>query len=137
MKALTYFTALALTGLLTASALAQADDKKPAEPTTPKKDASGKADRRAAMQDRFAKVSEELKLTDEQKEKLKPIFKDEAEKKMSIRTSAGSDRKGAFQKLRDLQQEVDGKVKPVLTEEQKVKWDKIKDEGLPARKKNK
>jgi Spy/CpxP family protein refolding chaperone len=133
MKAITYFTLLACGSLLTLSPIAQAADEKKPEAAARKK--GDKGDRKGAMQDRFGKVSEELKLTDEQKEKLKPVFKEESEKMMAIRKDAGSDRKGAMQKIRDLSQEVNGKVKPVLTPEQLEKWEKIKDDNMPARKK--
>jgi Spy/CpxP family protein refolding chaperone len=135
----TLFTTLAFTSLLVLSAPAQTDEKKPAESTPPKKEepASGKKDRRALLQDRFAKVSEELKLTDEQKEKLRPVFKEEGEKLMAVRTEAKNDRRAAFQKLREIHEETAKKVKPVLTPEQTEKWEKMKEENLPARKKGK
>jgi len=66
-------------------------------------------------------VATELKLTDEQKQKIKEIRKQTAEEARTIRENT-TDQAEARQKTRELNRNATGKVMALLTAEQKDKW---------------
>jgi Spy/CpxP family protein refolding chaperone len=68
------------------------------------------------------KVQEKLKLTDDQKEKVKTITEDARKEAKEIFANAGEDREGARKKFAALRKETMGKVTEVLTDEQKKTW---------------
>jgi len=97
-------------------------DTKPAEN---KSAAPGKA----AVRDRLQQISEELKLTDDQKEKLKPIFREEAGKLRELRNDKDLSREDRAAKIKTIRDDAAAKVKPILTPEQLEKWNKLHSEG--------
>ncbi len=83
-------------------------------------------DRRGAQPGRLAR---QLNLTDAQKEQLKPIMKEQAEKMRALRDQNQSQRE-EMKKLRD---ETDAKVRAILTPEQAAKFDELKKQGRGGR----
>lgn len=72
-----------------------------------------------------AKVQEELKLTDDQKDKIKTI-NDDAQKEMrELFQSGGDDREAMMKKIQTLRTETMDKVKGVLTDDQKKTWEQM------------
>jgi Spy/CpxP family protein refolding chaperone len=69
-------------------------------------------------------VAEALKLTDEQKDKLKTI-QEEAGKEMRELFQGGGDREEAAKKMREIQKSSQEKMMGVLTDEQKTKWKEL------------
>lgn len=104
---------------------ASAQEKKDEAPA--KAPARGEG-RRGDPQERLKQLAEELKLTDEQKEKLKPIFQEEMEKLKALREDTATPREAKFAKFREIQQANEAKIKPILTAEQVEKWEKLKGE---------
>lgn len=87
---------------------------------------AGKDERRAkaaAAKDRAQQVAEELNLTAEQKEKVKPILQEEREKMRGLKDLAPDQRR---EKVKELRKEVADKLKPILTPEQLEKWQKLR-----------
>ena len=84
---------------------------------------------RGAGRDRLAQVSEQLKLTDDQKEKLKPIFKEEATKLRELRDNKDLSREDRMAKAKEIREGLAAKIKPILTPEQLEKWNKLRSEG--------
>ena len=84
---------------------------------------------RAAVRDRLQQISEELKLTDDQKEKLKPIFRDEAAKLRELRNDKDLSREDRVTKVKAIRDDAAAKLKPILTPEQLEKWNKLRSEG--------
>ena len=84
---------------------------------------------RAARIDRLKQVSEELKLTDEQKEKVKPVLQEQAKKVRELRDNKDLSRQDRVAKLKEIREGVDTKVKAILTPEQLEKWNKLRSEG--------
>jgi protein CpxP len=82
-----------------------------------------------AVKATLQKISEALNLTDDQKEKLRPILQEEVDKMKAVRddTSLTPDQKKA--KLREIHEAYRPKVNDVLTPEQQAKWQKMKEEA--------
>jgi periplasmic protein CpxP/Spy len=83
-------------------------------------------DRTQMMQQRLDRMSEELKLTEDQKTKVKAAFEAEAKKRQEMRgegTQTDEQRREAAQKLRE---EMNKKMKEILTPEQFEKWEKMR-----------
>ena len=80
---------------------------------------------RPAIQERLKKLSENLNLTDEQKEKLKPIIREQAGKIRELRQNSDLSREDKLAKFKELRQDMDKKIEPILTPEQKEKWKKL------------
>ncbi|HEV3258444.1 MAG TPA: hypothetical protein VG013_16325 [Gemmataceae bacterium] len=68
------------------------------------------------------KVQKALKLTDDQKDKIKTIEEDARKEVQEIFQNAGEDRAAAMKKLGALRKETLEKVTTVLTDEQKKSW---------------
>ena len=77
------------------------------------------------MQDRLKQLSTQLNLTDEQKEKLKPMLQEEFTKVRELRQNDTLSREEKTAKLKELRADLQKKVETVLTAEQKEKWKKI------------
>jgi Spy/CpxP family protein refolding chaperone len=67
-------------------------------------------------------VADELKLTDDQKSKLKDILQKQQESMREIFQSAGGDRAAAQEKMQTLRKETDDKIAALLTDDQKNNW---------------
>ena len=124
---------LALGSLVAFAPISQAQDKKD-EKKEQKPEARPGERKGPGLQDRLQQMSEALKLTDEQKEKLKPIFKEEGEKLKALRedTSVAQEEKRA--KGREIMEAVAAKIKPILTAEQATKWEELRAEAQKKRK---
>jgi periplasmic protein CpxP/Spy len=73
-------------------------------------------------QKRVDMLAKRLNLTDDQKQKLLPILTEQQEKMKSIRDDSSLSRDDRFQKMRDLREETDNKINPILTDEQRQKY---------------
>jgi len=89
------------------------------------------------------KVQKALKLTDDQKDKIKTIEEDARKEVQEIFQNAGEDRAAAMKKLGALRKETLEKVTTVLTDEQKKSWKdmtgkpfEFKFDGPPRRRPN-
>jgi Spy/CpxP family protein refolding chaperone len=90
-------------------------------------------DRADALRERMKEVSKELGLTEQQKEKLKPILQAEMEKLKALRDDTSLSRRAKFKALRAIQSEYKPQVKAVLTPEQYKKWEKMRAERRAGR----
>jgi len=75
--------------------------------------------------DQLARMTKQLKLTDEQQAKIKPILEEQHQKMMDLRQDTSMPREDRFAKVREIRQESLEKIKPILTPEQQKKWEKI------------
>ncbi|MDB6112123.1 MAG: hypothetical protein JWR69_3873 [Pedosphaera sp.] len=110
---------LALGTVVAFGSMAQAQDKPEAKPAHPPVGAEG---RRPGMQDRLSKIAEELKLTDDQKQKWEAIFKDQAEKPKGNRADNALSGEAKAAKAKEIRDSSDAKIKALLTPEQQEKW---------------
>jgi Spy/CpxP family protein refolding chaperone len=84
-----------------------------------------KGGKRAEAKERGSKMADELSLTAEQKEKIKPILKAEREKMQDLKELPAAERRA---KLPEIRKEVTEKLKPILTPEQLEKWQKLREQ---------
>jgi len=101
--------------------LSQAAAEK-AEKSVSTKPAAG--ERGDAIRQRMQKMAKELKLTDAQKEQLKPIIKAEVAKLKELRNDKALSRKEKQEKMKAIRLEMAPQIKAVLTPEQFEKWQK-------------
>lgn len=80
-------------------------------------------------QDRLQAISERLQLTDQQKEKLKPIFEEEGKKRRDLMENKDLSQAQRREKMQAIRKETSEKVKPILTAEQWEKWQKMMEQG--------
>ncbi len=128
---------LALGSLVAFAPLTQAQDKKEEkkeEKKEQKPEGRPGGQKGPGLQDRMQMMSEALKLTDEQKEKLKPIFKEEGEKLRAVFEDQNSSREEKAGKMREIREAGAAKIKPILTAEQLSKWEELRAEAQKKRK---
>lgn len=116
MKTLKYLVLAAAVagGLLALNLQAQPTDK-----------AERKGGKRPDTQARLNQMAEQLNLTAEQKEKVKPIMEAEREKMQGLRDLAPEQRR---EKMQEIRKDQEAKLKPILTPEQFEKWKKLRDQ---------
>lgn len=117
---------LFLASLLVLNTGAVAQEKKDAPAGD--KPAAGQAQgqRRAGQGDRLRQLKEQLKLTDDQVQKLKPILKDEADKLKALREDTSLTPQDRRAKAREVREAATPKIKAVLTKEQAEEWEKLR-----------
>lgn len=84
---------------------------------------------KAQIQERLQKLSAELNLTDDQKEKIKPILQGEFQQLKSVHddSSMSSDQKQA--KMKEVHQSAKSQINSILTPEQQQKLQSMKEEA--------
>jgi|GEM_PF-270172 len=70
-------------------------------------------------------VTEKLAFTDEQKKSIEEIQSAQREEMRSLMQGADGDRAGAFRKMQAARQATEEKLKGLLTDEQKTKWEEL------------
>ena len=110
-------TVTVLGGLMAFSPLANAQDAKGEAKS--EQNAPGVQRKRP---DPLQRLDKALTLTDEQKTKIKPILEDQTKQLKALRENAGEDRKGAAAQARKLTEEMNAKIKALLTPEQQTKF---------------
>ena len=126
---LSWMTAVALAATLSTAALVGAEDPgSEAKPKAARKQGGAANQVRERARDRMQQVAQELNLTEDQKTRLKPIFKKEADKLKALRDDASLTREQRQEKVKAIREEIKREVKPVLTAEQWEKWEKIRQE---------
>ena len=88
------------------------------------------SERDKAVVQRIQEISAELNLTDEQKEKIRPILIKEAPKVKAIREDTSMLRLQKLAKLRAILNDTNAQLKPILTAEQAKKLQKIKEDAI-------
>ena len=81
----------------------------------------------------LARLQEELDLTDEQVAQIRAIFEEHRAKVQALRESAPDDRDARHEAFHELHQEVHDRVRAVLTEEQRERFDELKDSHARSR----
>jgi Spy/CpxP family protein refolding chaperone len=113
--ALTAFVALLALGLAATPAFAQ----------------QGPGGRRMLSPDeRLAQLTEQLELTDEQSEQMKPIIEEQSRKQQEVFENAGGDRATMRAEMMKLMEETDELYAEVLTEEQMNRYREMRSERM-------
>jgi Spy/CpxP family protein refolding chaperone len=117
-----WMAALTLSSVVAGNLLAQ-EDPKPAESKVPP------GAKIAARGDQLANLTEVLKLTEEQRTKIKPILEEQTKQIAALKAEKGNslqERAAKYQQIRLANHE---KVRAVLNPEQAEKWDKMRSVG--------
>lgn len=79
---------------------------------------------------RLRHLSRELKLTDDQKAKLKPIFESEWQEMKPVRNDTALSREQKHEKMKGIHEKYQAQVEGVLTPEQQEKWKKMQQKRM-------
>lgn len=79
-------------------------------------------------EDQLARMTKQLQLTDEQQTKIKPILEEQHKQMMDLRQDTSMSREDRFAKFREIREQSNEKIKPILTADQQKKWQKIQEE---------
>ena len=122
MKAPKFLMALFVpAALLLGQSLAQAQDKKEAKPDAkPVQDGPT-----LVVESRIRQMDKVLALTEEQKQKLRPLFVEEAKTLSAVRDDKTLSLEAKIAKRKEVNAATQAKVKPLLTAEQAEKWEKL------------
>jgi len=82
------------------------------------------------VKEKLQKISDALKLTDDQKGKLKPILQDEVKQMKAVRDDSSLTVEQQRAKLIEIHEKTQPKVNAVLTPEQQEQWKKMKQEAM-------
>jgi hypothetical protein len=82
---------------------------------------------------RLEQLQKRLNLSEDQQSKIRPILIEEAMKLQDIRAkyegqTSRRSRLKMLRDLRDVQQNLDKRITPILTKEQRIEWKKIREE---------
>ena len=108
---------LTLGGLVACSNMAVAQDQKP-----------GGGRRGPSVEQRMERMTEELKLTDEQKPKVKALLEDSQKKRTELFSDSSVSREDRREKMRGIMENEDKKLKEILTADQYAKHEKMREE---------
>ena len=114
---LSLIAAVALAGWLACCATASAQNASTNAP------AAGK---HAKLKHHLQTIATELNLTADQKQQIKPILKDEAQKLKALRAESGLSRAQKRAQFKAIRQDFVAKVKPILTPEQLAQWQSLR-----------
>src|SRR5678815_1812714 len=106
--------ALALSGPMASNMMAQADKKEDKPAAAPPVVNGAKPAPRA---DRLSSMAETLKLTDAQKEKIKPILEDETKQIKALRDDKTVARENRVSKYLEIRKATHDKIRPILDPE--------------------
>lgn len=116
-----WFLAVVAAGTLITSAFA-AEEK---EATKPKdKPAAGEPAARPRPKPQIDQMAETLKLTDDQKTKLRPILQEQQKKVREIQQDTSLERAQKAEKTKEIRTTYAGKIKEILTPDQYATWEK-------------
>lgn len=84
-------------------------------------------------EDQLARMTKQLQLTDEQQAKIKPIIEEQHKQMGDLRQDTSMSREDRFAKFREIREQLNEKIKPILTADQQKKWQKIQEERRGGR----
>lgn len=92
-----------------------------------------KKDHGARVEKHMQQAAERLALSEEQKQQLRPLVEEHLAKAKAIRDrypaeASREQKRQMFDEMRSVRDDYDGKVRAVLSEEQRQEWDKMQSE---------
>ncbi len=111
-------TGLVLGGLMAFSSMAAAQDQKP----------GGGRGRGPSVEQRMERMTEELKLTDAQKPKVKAVLEATAKKGQELRGDTSVPREERREKMQAIMEQENKQLKEILTPDQYTKYEKMRAE---------
>src|SRR5438132_1682264 len=115
---LSVITGMALGGLVACSNMALAQDQR----------RGGGRGRAPSVEQRMERMTEELKLTDEQKPKVKAVLEASQKKRQELFSDSSVAREDRREKMRGIMENEEKKLKEILTADQYAKHEKMREE---------
>lgn len=78
-----------------------------------------------SVDDQIKRLTKELKLSDDQQGKIKPILEDQRQQMQQLRSDTALSTDEKFSKMRDVHQQASRQIKSLLTQDQQKKFDEI------------
>jgi len=75
------------------------------------------------------RLDKALKLNDDQKGQIKPILEDRQQKMQSLRSDTSLSQQDRWGKMRSIREDSNGKIRNVLNDDQKKKFDEMQQHG--------
>lgn len=88
-----------------------------------------KGGERMTPEKRLKHLSKELSLSKDQQKQIKPVLEDEQHQLQQLRSNPGDDRQADMAKARDIHRDANEKIKAVLTDDQRSKFENIQKEN--------
>jgi Spy/CpxP family protein refolding chaperone len=88
---------------------------------------------RMSPEQRLEQLDQTLKLTDDQKSKIKPILEDQQKQMDALRSDSSLSQEDRRAKMRSIMQESNGKIRDLLTDDQKKQFDEMQQRRGPGR----
>lgn len=89
---------------------------------------------KAQMQKHLEWLGQQLNLTDDQKEKLKPILQDQHKQMKAVRDDTSLTQDQKHEKMKQIHESTHTQIQAILTPEQQEKFKQLKEEGMEQRK---
>ena len=84
-------------------------------------------------------LTQQLNLTSDQQEKIKPILEDESKQMESLRSDSSLTQQERRSKMQEIRQNTNSQIKPILDTEQQTQWQQMmatrargRPDGVPA-----
>lgn len=123
---------IALGGLVAFAPITRAQDAPPANPA-PGEAKPGGPGGRPGMGDPMQMMKEQLNLTDDQTEKLKPIMQERRDKMQALRKDTALTQEDKMAKRKEIMDDSNAKIKPILTAEQQDKFTQMQEKMMQNR----
>lgn len=81
-----------------------------------------------SVDDQLNHLSSKLNLTDDQKTQIKPILQDQQDQMAALMSNNSASREETHAKMRDIHEKSNAKIRAILTDDQKAKFDKMQSE---------
>jgi hypothetical protein len=136
MSKISLMIVMMLGSLIGMNAIGQTTEKKPVKS---KSSAATPAQPRITQEERITNIATKLGLNDDQKSKLKTVFKDESKAMRELRASSEFSSLTAQEKrakLARIREDASQKVTAFLTDDQKAKWKELPPQGRPNRRRS-
>jgi len=128
--------AICAVGIVTMSAFAggpgqeQGQSSQPsANPPAEVEEQNPKPRGQTAIEARLQRMTQQLNLTDQQREKIRPILRNEAERLKAVRSNSALTQGEARRRMRRIRMSTRQQISQILTPEQREKWQEMHQEG--------
>ena len=121
-------------GLVSMTTLGFAGGMPPQEPTAPSNPPnqggapSGRPGRAGIVENRLENLSKQLNLTNEQKEKIRPLLQHEVERIRQVRNNSNLTQAEARSRMEMIRRNTNQRIAEILTPEQKKRWREMRQE---------
>ena len=74
---------------------------------------------------RLQMMTQQLTLTSDQQDKIKPILENESQQMQSLRSDSSLSQQDRMAKVKEIRENTNSQIKPILTSDQQTKWQEM------------